>query len=60
MEGATIDIHGELPSVDGELIEDVLADEGEFLSCILEKILITPKKSTNSQRHAIFCTRRTN
>lgn len=38
------------------LWEDLPADDGEQLSCILEKVLLTPKQPTVSQRNAIFHT----
>lgn len=41
----------------GEHVEDIQADEGDQLSCILEKVLLRPKKPTSSQRHAIFKSR---
>ncbi|XP_028552931.1 uncharacterized protein LOC114580236 [Dendrobium catenatum] len=37
-------------------MEDVLADDGEPLICILEKMLLAPRQSSNSQSHAIFRT----
>ncbi|KAI0495115.1 hypothetical protein KFK09_025262 [Dendrobium nobile] len=40
-----------------EEVEDVLGDEGEPLVCILEKLLLAPRKVTESQRHAIFKTK---
>ncbi|XP_020700689.2 uncharacterized protein LOC110112721 [Dendrobium catenatum] len=38
-------------------IEDVEADDGEPLICILEKLLLAPRQSSPSQRHALFRTR---
>ncbi|XP_020702838.1 uncharacterized protein LOC110114328 [Dendrobium catenatum] len=40
-----------------EDVEDVIADEGEPLMCMLEKLLLAPKKQINSQRHSIFKTK---
>ncbi|KAI0520337.1 hypothetical protein KFK09_007809 [Dendrobium nobile] len=37
--------------------EDVRADDGDPLICILEKLLLAPRQASNSQRHAIFRTR---
>ncbi|XP_028554101.1 uncharacterized protein LOC110105612 [Dendrobium catenatum] len=41
---------------DGES-EDVHADEGESLVCVLEKLLLAPRQTVDSQRHSIFKTR---
>ncbi|PKU73240.1 RNA-directed DNA polymerase [Dendrobium catenatum] len=38
-------------------IEDVVGDEGEPVVCILEKLLLAPRKSGQSQRHSIFKTK---
>lgn len=40
-----------------EAIEDVQGDDGEFISCILEKVLLAPRQRVGTQRHAIFRTR---
>ncbi|XP_028555630.1 uncharacterized protein LOC110104616 [Dendrobium catenatum] len=37
--------------------EDVPADEGEALVCVLERLLLAPRQSANLQRHSIFKTR---
>ncbi|KAI0512356.1 hypothetical protein KFK09_012995 [Dendrobium nobile] len=37
--------------------EDVPADEGEALVCVLEKLLLAPRQSTSPQRHSMFKTR---
>lgn len=46
-----------VPAQENAEIEDILGDDGESLSCIMERILIVPKQSQISQRHAIFKTR---
>ncbi|XP_020702058.1 uncharacterized protein LOC110113720 [Dendrobium catenatum] len=38
-------------------VEDVFADEDEPLICVLEKLLLAPRKQVNSQRHSIFKTK---
>ncbi|KAI0501107.1 hypothetical protein KFK09_019325 [Dendrobium nobile] len=38
-------------------IEDLPADEGEPLICVMEKLLLAPRQNLSSQRHAIFRTR---
>ncbi|XP_020703199.2 uncharacterized protein LOC110114610 [Dendrobium catenatum] len=40
-----------------ECIEEVVPDEGEAVVCILERLLLTPRQPTNSQRNSIFRTR---
>lgn len=37
-------------------VQDIQADEGEMISCITEKALLTPKQPSISQRHVIFRT----
>ncbi|XP_028549531.1 uncharacterized protein LOC114579365 [Dendrobium catenatum] len=37
--------------------EDVPADEGEAVVCVLEKLLLAPRQALSSQRHSIFKTR---
>ncbi|XP_020691225.2 uncharacterized protein LOC110105887 [Dendrobium catenatum] len=38
-------------------VEDVTADDGEPLICVLEKLLLAPRKVVQSQRHCIFKTK---
>ncbi|KAI0529675.1 hypothetical protein KFK09_002229 [Dendrobium nobile] len=38
-------------------VEDVCADEGDPLVCVLEKLLLAPRKPVLSQRHSIFKTK---
>ncbi|KAI0500296.1 hypothetical protein KFK09_018508 [Dendrobium nobile] len=38
-------------------VEDLIADEGENVVCILERLLLAPRQPTMSQRNAIFRTR---
>ncbi|KAI0520448.1 hypothetical protein KFK09_007923 [Dendrobium nobile] len=37
--------------------EDLQADDGEPVACVLQKLLIAPRQNNNSQRHSIFRTR---
>ncbi|PKU84124.1 RNA-directed DNA polymerase [Dendrobium catenatum] len=39
------------------IVEDITADEGEAVVCILERLLLAPRQPTASQRNAIFRTR---
>lgn len=41
-------------------IDDLQGDDGEFLACIMEKVLLAPKTASPSQRHSLFRTRCTN
>ncbi|KAI0495627.1 hypothetical protein KFK09_021930 [Dendrobium nobile] len=38
-------------------VEDVIGDEGEPVVCVLEKLLLAPRKQVSSQRHSIFKTK---
>ncbi|KAI0493237.1 hypothetical protein KFK09_027513 [Dendrobium nobile] len=40
-----------------EEVENILADKGEPLICVMEKLLLAPRQTSNSQHHAIFRTR---
>ncbi|PKU80524.1 RNA-directed DNA polymerase [Dendrobium catenatum] len=47
----------DLENAEEEETDDVVADDGEPLICILEKLLLAPRQNINSQRHALFRTR---
>ncbi|PKU76596.1 hypothetical protein MA16_Dca001201 [Dendrobium catenatum] len=40
-----------------EELEDVVADEGEPMICVLQKLLLAPRQTPNSQRNALFNTK---
>lgn len=40
-----------------DTIEQVHGDEGDVISCIVQKLLLTPRQSLPNQRHSIFRTR---
>ncbi|KAJ4722861.1 RNA-directed DNA polymerase [Melia azedarach] len=44
---------------DGEEVDVVDGDEGEVVSCIVQKLLLAPKKEEEMQRNKIFRTRET-
>ncbi|KAJ4719236.1 RNA-directed DNA polymerase [Melia azedarach] len=44
---------------DGEEVDVVDGDEGEVVSCIVQKLLLAPKKEEETQRNKIFCTKGT-
>ncbi|PKU81321.1 RNA-directed DNA polymerase [Dendrobium catenatum] len=46
----------DVPEEDAEF-EDVMGDDGEPLICVLEKLLLAPRKVVQSQRHSIFKTK---
>ncbi|KAI0509958.1 hypothetical protein KFK09_010558 [Dendrobium nobile] len=57
MEGELeIDQHG-AEAVNEQDFEDLQADEGDPLVCVMEKLLIAPRQPGTSQRHAICRTR---
>lgn len=58
-----VDVKDEIESnnlYDNLEVEDVHGDEGETITCVLEKLLMAPRQSTLPQRHAIFRTKCTN
>ncbi|XP_028549525.1 uncharacterized protein LOC110110738 [Dendrobium catenatum] len=57
MEGEPDDEYQGAELVNEQDFEDLQADEGKALACILEKLLIAPRQDGNSQRHSIFRTR---
>ncbi|PKU85169.1 RNA-directed DNA polymerase [Dendrobium catenatum] len=49
---------GELPAVELEAeFEDLAADEGDQVVCVMERLLLAPRQPSVSQRNAIFRTR---
>ena len=40
-----------------EEVEPVFGDEGDMVSCVVQRLLLTPKQGGNNQRHSIFRTR---
>lgn len=49
----TDDEESEIPSLPKDIV-DAQGDEGEFVSCILEKVLLAPHLNNQTQRHSIF------
>lgn len=47
-----------LSPLDRKYVEDLLANKGEIISCVMEKVLLAPKQMFFSQ-HVLFRTRYT-
>ncbi|XP_028555177.1 uncharacterized protein LOC114580768 [Dendrobium catenatum] len=57
LEGEAEDDHYSAENINAREFEDLQADDGEPVVCVLQKLLIAPRQPNNSQRNSIFRTR---